>query len=88
MLGWTLLEKTAGSGVRLFRGALQGENLFLPLLQQDTGLRRDRTTQCGRSLVIPRAQVRMRMGKAPLSGHTLDGDAGHCLKVRGGLSHS
>ena len=28
MLGWSQLEKTAGSGVCLFRGALQGKNLF------------------------------------------------------------
>ena len=28
MLGWSSLEKTEGSGVWVFRGALQGENLF------------------------------------------------------------
>ena len=31
MLGWTLEEKTVGSGVWLFRGPLQGENLFSSL---------------------------------------------------------
>ena len=32
MLGWSLEEKhVMGSGVWVFRGALQGENLFLPL---------------------------------------------------------
>ena len=31
MLGWSKLEKTAGSGVWLFRGALQGKNLFSSL---------------------------------------------------------
>ena len=31
MLGWSQLEKTVGSGVWLFRGALQGENLFSSL---------------------------------------------------------
>ena len=31
MLGWTQLEKTERSGVWLFRGALQGENLFSSL---------------------------------------------------------
>ena len=31
MLGWTLEEKTDESGVWLFRGALQGVNLFSPL---------------------------------------------------------
>ena len=87
MLGWSQLEKTAWSGVWLFRGALQGENLFLPLTQQVTGKRRDRTTQRGRSLVIPRALVRTRTGKASLSGHTLESGAGHCLPVCGRLSH-
>ena len=31
MLGWSQLEKTARSGVWLFRGALRGENLFSSL---------------------------------------------------------
>ena len=31
MLGWSRLEKTVGSGVWFFRGALQGENLFSSL---------------------------------------------------------
>ena len=31
MLGWTLEEKTFGSGIWLFRGALRGENLFSSL---------------------------------------------------------
>ena len=87
MLGWSQFEKTDGSGVWLFRGALQEENLFLPYAQQETGLRRDRTTQRGRSLVIPRALVRMRTGKAPLSCRRLESGAGHCSPVCGGLSH-
>ena len=32
MIGWSLQEKTERSGVWVFRGALQGENLFLSLL--------------------------------------------------------
>ena len=51
---------------------------FLSLTQQESGLRRDRTAQRGRSPVIPHTLVRMRMGKAPLSGHTLERSAGHC----------
>ena len=31
MLGWSQLGKTVRSGVWLFRGALQGENLFSSL---------------------------------------------------------
>ena len=34
--------------------------------------------------MIPCVPVHTRMDRAPLSGHTLDGDAGHCLKVCGG----
>ena len=37
MLGWSLEEETDRSGVWLFQGALQGENLFLPLTQLKTG---------------------------------------------------
>ena len=40
-----------------------------PFSQQDSVKRRDRTTQHGRSLVVPRVLVRTRTGKAPLSGH-------------------
>ena len=78
MLGWSQLEKTERSGVWLFRGALQGENLFLSLTQQETGKRKGRTTQRGRSLVIPHVLVHMRMDMAPLSGRTLESGAGHC----------
>ena len=86
-MGWSQLEKTDRSGVWLFRGALQeGENIFLPLTQQETGKRRDRTTQRGRSLVVPRVLVRTRTGKAPLSGHTLESGASHCWPVYGGLA--
>ena len=51
---------------------------FLPLTQQETGSGRGRTTQRGRSPVIPHALVHMRMGESPLSGHTLESSAGHC----------
>ena len=37
--------------------------------------------------MIPRALVHLRLGEAPLSGHTLESGAGHCLPVCGGLSH-
>ena len=57
----------------------KGRIFLLPLTQQETGKRRGRTTQRGRYLVVPRAHVRMRTGKASLSGHTLEGGAGHCL---------
>ena len=65
----------------------KGRVFSLPLSQRETGSGKGRTTQRGRSLVIPRALVRTRTGEAPLSGHVLDSGAGHCLPVCGGLSH-
>ena len=83
MLGWSQLEKTVRSGVWLFRGALRGENLFSSLaVLQETGLRRGRTTQRGRSLLIPRVLVRTRTGEAPLSGHRLVSGVGHCFLMK------
>ena len=75
MLGWSVEEKNVmGSGVWLFRGALQGKNLFSSLDVTGDWV----TTQRGRSPVIPCAPVHIRMGEAPLSGHTLESSAGHC----------
>ena len=56
----------------------RGESFFSPLPQLETGKGRGRTTQRGRSPVIPHALVHMRMGMAPLSGRTLESGAGHC----------
>ena len=56
-----------GSGVWLFRGALQGKNLFSSLDVTGDWVRKgSRTTQRGRSPVIPCAPVHIRMGRAPL----------------------
>ena len=52
---------------------------FLSLAQQETGKGRGRTAQRGRSPVIPHALVHMRMGMAPLSGHTLESGNGQPL---------
>ena len=48
---------------------------------------RGRTTQRGRSPVVPHALAHMRMDMALLSGRTLESGVGHCLPVCGGLSH-
>ena len=50
----------------------RGEPFFLPLPFLETGSGRDRTTQRGRFPVIPHVLVHVRMGEAPLSGHTLE----------------
>ena len=80
-------RKQLGLGYGCSGVPFEGRIFFLPSAQQETGLRRDRTTQRGRSLVIPRVLVRTRTGEAPLSGHRLVSGAGHCLLVCGGLSH-
>ena len=74
MLGWSLLEETARSGVWVFRGALQGEKLFSLLDAAGDW----ESAQRGRSPVIPHVLVHMRMDMAPLSGRTLESGAGHC----------
>ena len=83
--GWSQLEKTARSGVWLFWGASEERIFFLSLTQQETGKGRG---QRGRSIVIPRALLHIRMDMAPLSGRTLESGAGHCLPECGGPSHS
>ena len=78
MLGWSLLEKQKGLGYGFFGVPSKGRIFFLPLTLLETGKGRGRTTQRGRSPVIPHALVHMRMGEAPLSGRTLENGAGHC----------
>ena len=56
----------------------QARVFSLPLSQQETGFGRGRTAQRGRSLFVLRVLVRMRTGKAPLSGQILESGAGHC----------
>ena len=65
----------------------KGRIFFLPLPFVETGLKRGRTTQRGRSLGIPCARAHMRMGMAQLSGHTRESGVGYCFRVCGGLSH-
>ena len=50
--------------------------VFFSLLE--TGLRRDRSLQLGRSLHFLRVLVHMRMGEALLSGHNPESGVGHC----------
>ena len=59
----------------------------LPLPFLETGLKRGRTTQHGRSRGIPCARAHMRMGMAQLSGHTRVSGVGYCSRVCGGLSN-
>ena len=77
MLGWSLLGKTVRSGVWLFRGALQGKNLFSSLVAAGDWVRKG-SHHTAWSLVVLHALVRMCTGEAPLSGHTLESGAGHC----------
>ena len=71
MLGWSQLEKTAGSGVWLFRGALRGENLVSSLVAAGDWVRKGSyhtawSVPCGSSCICSYAY-----GRGPAIGpHT------------------
>ena len=65
MLGWSLQEKTERSGVWVFRGALQGKNLFSFLDVAGDWEKKGSYHTAWAVPVIPRAFVRIRTGKAP-----------------------
>ena len=67
MLGWSLEEKNVvGSGVWLFRGALQGKNLFSSLDVTGDWVRKGSYHTAWAVPVIPCAPVHIRMDRAPL----------------------
>ena len=73
------MGNTDRSGLWLFRGALRRGDVFSSLLAScDWVKKRDRTTQHGRFPHLLRVLVRMRTGKAQLSGHRLGIGVGHC----------
>ena len=76
-----LWRKRPGLGVVCSGVLWQGAVHFLHLLQLETGLRKDRFFQHGRSSHFRWVLVHMCMGKAPLSGS----GAGHCYLDCGGL---
>ena len=57
-----LRRKQLGLGNGCFGVPLEGRIFFLPFLQRETGLRRGRTTQRGRSGGVPRVLARIRTG--------------------------
>ena len=77
MLGWTLEGKTDQSGVWLFRGALQGENLFSSL---DVAGDWETKGSYHTAWAVPcdSSRICSCMGKASLSGHILESGAGNC----------
>ena len=72
------MGKTDRSGLWLFRGALRGGDVFSSLLASCDWVKKGRTTQRGRFPHFLRVLVRMRTGKAQLSGHRLGSGVGHC----------
>ena len=82
MLGWSQLERTERSGVWLFRGALQGKNLFSSFdVAGDWEKKGSHHTAWG-APVIPHALVR-----ACGHGPAMESGAVHCKPECGGLSH-
>ena len=70
MLGWSQMEKTVRSGSMVVPWCPPRRGVFFSSLDaaRRLGKERDRTTQRGRSLVIPRVLVRTRTGQGPASG--------------------
>ena len=88
MLGWLLKEKNVvGSGVWLFRGALQGKNLFSSLDAVGDWVRKESYHTAWAVPCDSLCTCAYSYGQGPAVGHTLDSGAGHCLKVCGGTSH-
>ena len=79
-------RKLAGLGCGFSGVPFKGRIFFLPLPFQETGLKRGRTTQRGRSLGIPCARAHTCMGMAQLSGHTRVSSVGYCSRGCRGLS--
>ena len=79
-------RKQKGLGCGFSGAPFKGRIFFLPLPILETGLKRGRTAQRGRSLGIPCARAHMRMGMAQLSGHTRESGVGYCSRGCGGLS--
>ena len=77
-IGWSLMEKTARSGVGCSGVPWQGAVHFLHLLHLQVGFGRDLSLQLGRSSHFLRVLAHGRMGKARLSGHNLESGVGHC----------
>ena len=85
-MGWSLLEKTARSGVWLFRGALQGNSAFFAFAAFANWVRKGSFLTAWAVPLFLRVLVHTCMGEARLSGHNLESGAGHCLIDCGGLS--
>ena len=86
-VGWTSLEKTARSGVWVFRCTLAGISVFFALAAAGDWVKKGSFLAAWAvHLHFLRVLVHMRMGKALLSGHILGSGAGHCLIDFGGLS--
>ena len=79
-------RKLVGLGCGFSGVPFKGRIFVLPLPFLETGLKRSRTIQRGRSLGIPCARAHMRMGMAQLSGHTRESGVGYCSRGCGGLS--
>ena len=87
-MGWKSLTKTENSGVCFSRMPRVCEGGGTPVAYGGCGRSgRGLTALRGRSLVVPRAPVHIRMGGAQLSGRILESGAGHCWPECGGLSH-
>ena len=88
MLGWSSLEKTERSGVWVFRGALQGENLFSLLDAAGDWVQKGSYHTAWAVPGYSSCSCSYAYGHGPAIGpHTRRAVLGHCLPECGGLSH-
>ena len=78
MIGWTLQEKTDRSGVWLFRGALQGENLFSLLDAAGDWERKGSYRTAWAVLLDSSCTCSYAYGHGPAIGPHTGSVAGHC----------
>ena len=75
---WTSPEKLQGEGCGGFEVPWEGKMYSMHSLQLETGSRKDRSSQRGRSSRFIRVLVHTRMGRVRLSGHKSGSGAGYC----------
>ena len=85
-MGWSLLEKTATSGVWLFRGALLGSSALFTFAAFANWVKKGSFLTAWAVPPLSSCSCSYLYGEARLSGHNLESGAGHCLIDCGGLS--
>ena len=81
MMELTQMGKNGKVGALVVSGCPKKEAMFFILCTAADWVRKDRTTQRGRSRLLPRVLVHLRMDMARLSGHKLVGAVGTACQI-------